>query len=126
MDVVFDGIDGDYLRRGLTLLKRGGVWVIYANPGSRSGVARMLAEVAWRSLIPDGRRIAVYGTGLSNFDRHPFVEDWAALFGLLGEGKIAPVIAAWFPILEAARANALLESGQVTGNIVLLAPELRS
>jgi NADPH:quinone reductase-like Zn-dependent oxidoreductase len=126
LDVVFDGIDGDYLRRGLTLLKRSGAWVIYANPGSRSGVARMLAEVAWRSLIPDGRRIAVYGTGLSNFDRHPFVEDWAALFGLLGEGKIAPVIAARFPILEAARANALLESGQVTGNIVLLAPELRS
>jgi uncharacterized membrane protein len=28
------------------------------------------------------------------------------------------------PILEARRANALLESGQATGNIVLLAPEL--
>jgi len=32
--------------------------------------------------------------------------------------------AAKFPILEAARANALLESGQVIGNVVLLAPEL--
>ncbi len=124
LDAVFDGIDGEYLRRGVNLLKRGGAWVIYANPGSRAGVARMLAEVAWRSLIPDGRRVAVYGTGLSNFDRQPFVEDWQALFGLLGDGKIAPVIAARFPILEAARANALLESGQVTGNIVLLAPEL--
>jgi len=29
-----------------------------------------------------------------------------------------------FPILETAQANALLESGQVIGNIVLLAPEL--
>jgi hypothetical protein len=29
-----------------------------------------------------------------------------------------------FPILVAAQANALLESGQVVGNIVLLAPEL--
>jgi hypothetical protein len=28
------------------------------------------------------------------------------------------------PILEAAKANELLESGQVIGNIVLLAPEL--
>ncbi len=44
------------------------------------------------------------------------------MFGLLAEGKIKPVIAARFPILEAAKANALLESGQVTGNVVLLAP----
>jgi hypothetical protein len=29
-----------------------------------------------------------------------------------------------FPILEAAKANALLESGEVIGNVVLLAPEL--
>jgi hypothetical protein len=29
-----------------------------------------------------------------------------------------------FPILEAAKANQLLESGQVIGNLVLLAPEL--
>ena len=35
-----------------------------------------------------------------------------------------PVVAKTFPILEAAQANALLESGQVTGNVVLLAPEL--
>jgi hypothetical protein len=29
-----------------------------------------------------------------------------------------------FPTLEAAKANELLESGQVIGNVVLLAPEL--
>ena len=51
-------------------------------------------------------------------------EDWAILFDLLEEGKIEPIIAAKFPILEAAKANALLESGQVIGNVVLLAPEL--
>lgn len=37
---------------------------------------------------------------------------------------ILPIIAARFPLLEAARANELMESGQVTGNIVLLSPEL--
>jgi len=46
------------------------------------------------------------------------------LFNLLAEGKIKPIIAKRFPILEAAQANALLESGQVTGSVVLLAPEL--
>ena len=38
--------------------------------------------------------------------------------------KIKPVIAAKYPILEARKANELLESGQVIGNIVLLSPEL--
>jgi len=34
------------------------------------------------------------------------------------------MISGKFPLLEAARANALLESGQVVGNLVLVAPEL--
>jgi NADPH:quinone reductase-like Zn-dependent oxidoreductase len=46
------------------------------------------------------------------------------LFKLLEEGKIKPVITEKFPLLEAARANTLLESGQVIGNVVLVAPEL--
>ena len=52
------------------------------------------------------------------------LEAWATLFKLLEEGKIEPMITKKFPILEAAQANALLESGQVTGNVVLVAPEL--
>jgi NADPH:quinone reductase-like Zn-dependent oxidoreductase len=43
---------------------------------------------------------------------------------LLEEGKIRPVITHRLSILEARKANELLESGQVSGNIVLLAPEL--
>jgi NADPH:quinone reductase-like Zn-dependent oxidoreductase len=125
LNAVFDGIGGDYLPRGFPLLRRGGVWVTYANPGSRAGMARLLGQFIRRKLAPYGRKMALYGTGLSNFDRRPFLEDWAALFELLGEGKIKPLIAARFPFLDAARANALLESGEVAGNIVLLAPELR-
>jgi NADPH:quinone reductase-like Zn-dependent oxidoreductase len=48
----------------------------------------------------------------------------AQLFKLLDAGQIQPIVGAKFPILEAAKANELLESGQVVGNIVLLAPEL--
>jgi NADPH:quinone reductase-like Zn-dependent oxidoreductase len=55
---------------------------------------------------------------------NPQKEDWTKLFNLLGEGKIKPIIAQKFPILEAREANELLESGQVSGNLVLLAPEL--
>jgi NADPH:quinone reductase-like Zn-dependent oxidoreductase len=39
------------------------------------------------------------------------------------EGKIKPIIAGKFPLLEAAKANEVLESGRVNGKIVLLAPE---
>jgi NADPH:quinone reductase-like Zn-dependent oxidoreductase len=52
------------------------------------------------------------------------MDDLPVLFNLLREGKIKPIIAKKFPILEAAQANELLESGKVSGNVVLLAPEL--
>jgi NADPH:quinone reductase-like Zn-dependent oxidoreductase len=52
------------------------------------------------------------------------LEDWATLFRWLEEGKIQPVIMQCFPILEAARANALMESGEVVGNLVLLNPSM--
>lgn len=124
LDAVFDGIGGDYLGRGFNLLKRGGVWVGYANPQSLPGMFRLLGQLIWLNLLPNGRRLALYGTGASFLDRKPFLQDWNTLFRLLAEGKINPPIAARFPLLEAAKANALLESGVVIGNIVLLAPEL--
>jgi NADPH:quinone reductase-like Zn-dependent oxidoreductase len=46
------------------------------------------------------------------------------LFRLLETGQIKPVIEDTFPICEAAKANQILESGSVVGNLVLLAPEL--
>lgn len=124
LDAVFDGMGADYLPRGFRLLKRGGIWVSYANPRSLAGMARLLGRVLWRNLLPNGRKVVLYGTGASNLDRRPFLQDWAALFELLGAGQIKPIIAARFPLLAAAQADALLESGQVIGNIVLAAPEL--
>jgi hypothetical protein len=52
------------------------------------------------------------------------MQDLPVLLRLLQAGQIKPVVGARYPLLEAARANALLESGQVAGNIALLAPEL--
>lgn len=124
LDFVFDGMGGDYLARGFNLLKRGGAWVSYANPGSLRGMFDLLGRMVWLNLLPNGRALKLYGTGASFLDMRPFLQDWAALFTLLKEGKIAPVIAAKFPILEAAKANELLESGQVVGNVVLVAPDL--
>jgi NADPH:quinone reductase-like Zn-dependent oxidoreductase len=124
IEAVFDGIGGDNIQRGFSLLRRGGTYVGYANPLSLSRTLRFLGQVILLHLLPNGRSARYFGTGISQFNRRPFLEDWATLFNLLEEGKIKPVIEKKFPILEAAKANELLESGEVTGNVVLLAQEL--
>jgi NADPH:quinone reductase-like Zn-dependent oxidoreductase len=124
-DVVFDGMSGDYIRLGLSLLRRGGRLVSYGEPASLGALLRMLATFIVANLLPNGKSFKLYGTSsYFLFGKRPFLEDWATLFKLLEEGKIKPIIAEKFPILEAARANAMLESGQVVGNVVLAAPEL--
>lgn len=124
LDAVLDGMGGDYFERGLSVLGRGGIYVGYGNPLSFPALLRLLSKTFLFNLLPNGKTARLYGTNLSRFGRRPFLEDWATLFELLAEGKIKPVIDRKYPILEAAQANARLESGQVIGNLVLLAPEL--
>jgi NADPH:quinone reductase-like Zn-dependent oxidoreductase len=124
LDAVFDGVGGEYIKRGFSLLRRGGTYVGYANPHSRTRTVRFLAQVILLNLFPNGRSAKYYGTGASRFNRRPFMEDWATLFRMLEAGDIKPVIMNKFPILQAAQANALLESGQVFGNIVLCSPQV--
>ncbi len=124
LDAVFDGMAGDYFNRGFSVLRRGGTLVGYGNPLSVSGMFKVLWQVAWFSLLPNGQSAKYYSTGASRINRDMFLKDWAALFRMLDAGEIKPIIAARFPILEARKANELLESGQIVGNVVLLAPEL--
>jgi NADPH:quinone reductase-like Zn-dependent oxidoreductase len=124
IDAVFDGMVWGYLDRGFGLLRRGGTWVQYGNPLSFSGLLRLLSRLVLLNLWPDGRSLKLYGTTTSKFGRGPFLEDWPKLFQLLEENKIDPIITAKYPLLEAAQANELLESGKVVGNVVLVAPEL--
>ncbi len=124
LDAVFDGMVWGYLDRGFSLLRRGGIWVQYGNPLSFSGLLRLLGKLVLLNMLPNGRSLKLYGTTTSKFGRGRYLDDWATLFRLLEEGKIKPVITEKFPILEAAQANALLESGQVIGSVVLVAPEL--
>jgi NADPH:quinone reductase-like Zn-dependent oxidoreductase len=124
LDAVFDGMAGDYFGRCYSLLRRGGKLVGYGNPLSAAGMLKFLGQIILFRLLPDDKAALAYSTGLSRFQWRQFLDDWATLFRLLGEGKIDPVIAARFPLLDACKANALLESGRVIGNIVLVAPEL--
>jgi NADPH:quinone reductase-like Zn-dependent oxidoreductase len=122
IDFVFNGMAEDYFERGLAVLRRGGVFVHYGGPESKAGFLQLMAKLIVYNLLPNGKRIKGYGT--HRLGVGVLKEDWTKLFELLEASKIDPIIAAKFPILEARQANELLESGQVVGNIVLLAPEL--
>lgn len=126
IDVVIDGMMRmDYIQGGLALLRRGGRVVSYGEPAGLGALARILGTLAATNLQPNGKSFKLYGTSsYFLFDRRPYEEDWATLFRLLEERQIEPIIMQRFPILEAAKANELLESGKVTGNVVLVAPEL--
>ncbi len=124
LDFVIEGVGGVYIRRGFAVLRRGGKLVEYAN----SGFLALLGDLAALQLLdwlPDGKSGQFYGiTALYRKDRRPFMEDLPVLFDLLKAHKLKPIIAQKFPILEAAEANKLLESGKANGKIVLLAHEL--
>lgn len=125
LDVVVDGLMRlDDIRRGLSLLRRGGRLVSYGEPAGLPALFRILATLLATNLLPNGKAMEFYGTSFYFIgDRRPFLQDWATLFQLLEAGRIKPIIARAFPLVEAAQAHTLLESGAVIGNVVLLAPE---
>ncbi len=120
LDFVFNGMGEEYFKRGLAVLHRGGSLVHYGAPQSFSHFLLLVAKLLFYNLLPNGKKIAGYGTHRLGTDL--FKEDWTALFGLLEAGQINPLVEKTFPLLEAVKAYELLESGAVTGNLVLLAP----
>jgi NADPH:quinone reductase-like Zn-dependent oxidoreductase len=125
LDFVFDGMGGDYAERSLAVLRRGGTLVEYAPSAGFFALLGGLAKLVLVNLLPNGKSVKSYGaSALYRMDKRPFIDDLGVLFNLLEKGKIKPIIAKKFSVLEAAQANELLESGQIAGNIVLLAAEL--
>ncbi len=122
IDYVFNGMGEEYFERGLAVLRRGGALVHYGGPQSFSRFLLLVGKLILYNLLPNGKTIKGYGT--HRLGTNLFKEDWTELFKLLEEGQIKPIVAQTFPLLQAVAAYKLLESGQVTGNVVLLAPEL--
>jgi NADPH:quinone reductase-like Zn-dependent oxidoreductase len=127
LDFVLDGLGGSYGDRGVSVLRRGGKLVGYAAPNGLGALLQGALKLALVNLLHNGKSATFYGiSALYMRDKKPFMEDLPLLFGLLEEGKIKPVITQKFSILEAAKANELLESGKIAGNLVLVAPETGS
>ena len=126
IDAVLDGMmTRESISSGLSLLRRGGCMVSFGEPVGFSSLFYALKTALVTKLLPTEKSFKLYGTSFYFLgNRKPFLDDWAVLFKLLEESQIRPVIMKKLPILEAAQANTLLENGGVTGNVVLVTPEL--
>ncbi|MEA3502690.1 MAG: zinc-binding dehydrogenase, partial [Actinomycetota bacterium] len=125
IDAAFDAIGGDNFKRSFNSLKKGGTLVAYGfynnAMGKGGSVPLEFAKVSMWNLLPNGRSSTFYSIGGMR-KKHPewFREDLTALFDLLAEGAIKPVIAERMRLEDAARAHELIEQAAVPGRIVLM------
>ena len=137
VDVVFDSIGGTHIWRSREALRAGGTVVAYGLTGSlrggqlasgRSGrrhrfraIAIFGLYIAGSWLLPGRRRVIPYSIQwFKRFKPAWFRQDLIALFDLLHQHKIKPLIAQCLPISEAQQAHELLGKGGVSGKIVLV------
>ena len=137
VDVVFDPIGGPHLWQSRQALRPGGRVVGYGlrtslrgeglasgRPGRRQrfrGTAVFGLYIAASWLLPSRKRVVPYSIQtLKRLKPEFFRQDLIALFDLLQQRKIKPLIAQRFPLAEARHAHELLGKGGVTGKIVLV------
>jgi len=137
VDVVFDPIGGAHLWQSRKALRPGGRVVGYGNtsslrgeglsssrPGRRNrlhGIPIFGVYIAGGWLLPGRKRVVPYSIQwLKRLRPAVFRQDLIALFDLLKQQKIKPLIAQRFPLAEARQAQELLGKGGVTGKIVLV------
>jgi NADPH2:quinone reductase len=137
VDVVFDGIGGTHMWRSRKALRPGGTVVVYGLTSSlrggrlasgRSGrrhrfrgIAIFGLYIAGGWLLPGRKRVVPYSIQwLKRLRPALFRQDLIALFDLLRQQKIKPLIAQRFPLAEARHAHELLGKGGVTGKFVLV------
>jgi NADPH2:quinone reductase len=136
-DVVFDGIGGTHIWRSRKALCPGGRVVAYGLTGSLRGgrlasgraggrhrfraIAIFGVYIAGGWLLPGRKRVVPYSIQwLKRLRPAWFRQDVLALFDLLHQHKIKPLIAQRLPLAEARHAHELLGQGGVTGKIVLV------
>jgi NADPH:quinone reductase len=137
VDGVFDPIGGAHIWRSREALRFGGRVVAYGNttslrgeglasdrPGRRHrlhGIPIFGLYIAGGWLLPGRKRVVPYSIQwLKRLKPGMFRQDLIALFDLLQQQKIKPIIAQRFPLAEARQAQELLGKGGVIGKIVLV------
>ncbi|MFN3972807.1 MAG: medium chain dehydrogenase/reductase family protein [Gemmobacter sp.] len=128
VDFAFDALGGDSLSRSLHALRPGGMLVAFGFQnevlGRGGSIPMDFVKLKLWDWLPNGHATAFYSIGAMR-RKHPewFREDLAALFGMLAEGLIAPVVSVVLPLKEVRRAHALVEAGEVAGKLILRVSE---
>jgi NADPH2:quinone reductase len=137
VDAVFDPIGGPHLWHSRKALRPGGRVVGYGNttslrgeglasgrPGRRNrlhGIPIYALYIAGSWLLPGRKRLVPYSIQtLKRLKQGFFRQDLIALFDLLQQKEIKPLIAHRFSLVEAKQAQELLGKGGVIGKIVLV------
>lgn len=137
VDVVFDGLGSANIWRSRRALRPGGRVIAYGltsklrggrlasgRSGRRHrfrGIAGFGVYIAGGWILPGRKRVVPYSIQwLKRLKPALFRQDLLALFQLLQQRKIKPLIARRFPFAEARQAHELLGNGGVTGKIVLV------
>jgi NADPH2:quinone reductase len=137
VDVVFDPIGGPHLWHSRKALRPNGKVVGYGlissirgkglaseRPGRRQrfrGTAIFALYIIGSWLLPGRKRLIPYSIQtLKRLKPEFFRQDLIALFDLLQQKKIKPLIAMRLPLTEARHAQELLEKGGIIGKIALV------
>lgn len=124
VDVSFDSIGGDNLKRSFSVLRRHGILVSYgfynAIMGKGGSIPLDFLRLKLWNVLSNGRSTTFYSIGALR-QKQPawFSEDLTKLFDLLTQRKIKPIIAQRMPLSEVRQAHELIESAKVQGKIVL-------
>jgi NADPH:quinone reductase len=115
VDVVLDMVAGDYVPREMKALADDGRIVIIATLGG-SKAAVDLMEVLRRRLTLTGSTLRPRSVEFKAEIARALREK---VWPLVEAGRMSPIIYATFPLEHAAKAHALMESGEHIGKIVL-------
>ena len=128
VDAAFDPIGGKHFKRSFNALRKGGILVAYgfynAVMGKGGSIPLDFLRLNLYKLLFNGRTATFYSIGALRRKRPDwFFEDLAAVFDLLGEGRICPVIADRMRMDDIRRAHERIESAGVQGKIVIQVAE---
>ena len=101
VDLVLDTLGGQVQERSWGVLKKGGILVTL------------------RTTPALGEKAAARGLRAKHVLVRPQAEHWASINDLVESGEVRPVVAAVYPLHEAAKAHHRLEQGPTRGKIVL-------
>ena len=118
---VFDPIGGGYLKRSLSILEKGGLYIAYGFQGDlqkgKSNLFKIMFHFLFTKLTTVGKKVLMYQ--LRGNKPSEYMDDIGKLFNLYLGGKIDPVISDVFYIDDIQQAHEKLERGDRRGKILI-------